>query len=98
VREQWLCDFPMEGHGSNYASACWVLHHTTGDAIYRRKGIATMNAIIHSQRADGAYSTWGVNRLTGERAVGYGGEGAWFNANHCGAGELCHFVLQESGK
>ena len=93
VREQWMCDFPMEGHSSNYAASCWEMHRVTGDATYRRKGIATLNAIIKSQRADGAYSTWGVNRITGERALGYGGEGAWFNANHAAVGGLCSFVF-----
>lgn len=97
VREQWVCDFPMEGHAGNYAAACWELHQATGDATYRHKQIATFNAIIRSQRADGAYSTWGVNRHTGERLVGMGGEGTWFNANHSAVSELCNFVLREQG-
>ena len=95
MREQWLCDFPMEGHGSNYASACLEMHRVTGDATYRRKGIATFNAIVKSQRADGAYSTWGVNRVTGVRAIGMGGEGTWFNANHAAVSGLGNFVLNE---
>ena len=98
VREQWLCDFPMEGHASNYAGTCWEMHRATGDATYRRKGIATLNAIVQSQRADGAYSTWGVDRRTGKRLVGYGGEGSWFNANHAATSGLCRFILNERGE
>ena len=97
VREQWLCDFPMEGHASNYANTCWEMHRVTGDATYRRKGIATLNAIVKSQRADGAYSTWGVDRNTGKRLIGYGGEGSWFNANHSAMSTLSNFVLNERG-
>ena len=98
MREQWLCDFPMETHASNYASTCWEMHHATGDATYRRKGIATLNAIVKSQRADGAYSTWGVDRNTGKRLIGYGGEGSWFNANHAAMSALSNFVLSERGE
>ena len=98
VREQWLCDFPMEGHAINYAAACWGMQQITGDAIYRRKGIATLNAIVKSQRADGAYSTWGVDRNTGKRLVGYGGEGSWFNANHAATTGICSFLLSERGE
>jgi len=96
AREQTGCDFAMEGHGANYASACWELHDATGDATYRRKGIATLNAIVKSQRADGAYSTWGIDRETGIGAKGSAGN--WFNANHAGASELCSFVLRERGE
>jgi hypothetical protein len=96
VREQTHCDFPMEAHGANYASACWELHRATGDAIYRRKGIATLNAIVKSQRADGAYSTWGIDRDTGISSKGNGGN--WFNCSHMAAAELCSFVLQERGE
>ena len=74
------------------------MHRATGDATYRRKGIATLNAIVQSQRADGAYSTWGVDRRTGKRLVGYGGEGSWFNANHAATSGLCRFILNERGE
>ncbi|MCG3146686.1 MAG: hypothetical protein PCFJNLEI_00120 [Verrucomicrobiae bacterium] len=98
VREQWFCDFPMEGHSANYASACGELFRVTGDGVYRRKQIATLNAIVKAQRSDGAYSTWGVDRHTGRRLVGIGGEGTWFNANHHATSELCSFVLRDRGE
>ena len=93
VREQWVCDYNMEGHSANYAASCRALHDATGDAVWRRKEIATLNAIVRSQRADGALSTWGIDRETGLGGLGHGFN--WFNANHSGDAELLNFVLLE---
>ncbi len=95
VREQWLCDYPMEAHSSNYARSCWELYRATGDETLRRKSVATLNAIVRSQRRDGCYSTWGVDR---ERAAegllsGYN----WFNTNHTAMTELSCFLLRQRG-
>ncbi len=92
VREQWICDYPMEGHASNYAYSCWELFRATGDETYRHKTVATFNAIVRSQRADGAYSTWGVDR---EMTESTGGN--WFNANHNAMSELSCFLLWQRG-
>jgi len=95
VREQWICDYPMEGHGANYAESCWDLYQATGDATYRRKAVATLNAIVRSQRADGAYSTWARDRETGLGALGSGYN--WFNANHAAMSALGCFLLRQKG-
>jgi len=95
VREQWICDFTMEGHASNYAESCWELYRTTGDEVFRHKAVATLNAIVRSQRADGAYSTWGIDRETGLSGLGSGYN--WFNANHAAMSALCCFLLRQQG-
>jgi hypothetical protein len=96
VREQWHCDFAMEGHASNYAATCWELFGATGDANWQHKAVATLNAIVKSQRADGAYSTWGVDRYTGVGSLGSGYN--WFNANHNAMMELSVAELRQRGE
>lgn len=96
VREQYTCDYPMEVHAANYASSCRELHEATGEETFRRKMIATLNAIVRSQRADGAYSTWGVDRETGLNSRGSGHN--WFNCNHTAVSELSSFLLRERGE
>lgn len=96
VREQYWCDFPMEVHSANYASSCWELYQATGDETFRRKVIATLNAIVRSQRPDGAYSTWGVDRETGFGSLGSGHN--WFNCNNVAVSELSSFLLRERGE
>lgn len=97
VREQWVCDFNMEGHSCNYAAACLALHRATGDGVWARKRIATFNAILKAQRRDGAFSTWGVDRETG--LTGYGGHGENFmNAGQTAIAELLSHVLMTRGE
>lgn len=96
VREQYHCDWPMEAHASNYAETCFVLHEATGDQTWRNKAVATLNAIIKSQRMDGAYSTWGKDRETG--LGGFGSGWNWFNCNHGAAAQLLTYVLRSQGK
>jgi hypothetical protein len=96
VREQWICDYPMEGHAANYAESCWALYQTTGDDMLRRKAVATLNAVVRSQRADGAYRTWAADRETGISGIGSGYN--WFNANHAAMSALSCFLLRQQGK
>jgi hypothetical protein len=96
VREQWYCDYPMEGHASNYANTCWEMFRHTQEDTFRHKTVATLNAIVRSQRADGAYSTWGHDRVNGIDGLGSGLN--WFNANHCAMAELSAFLLRGAGQ
>ena len=55
--------------------------------------MATLNAIVKSQRPDGAYSTWGMSR------EGLSGMGAnWFRCNHGAAAGLADFLLRARGE
>jgi hypothetical protein len=93
VREQWICDFPMEGHASNYAESCWEMFQATGEEVFRNKMVATLNAIVRSQRTDGAYSTWGVDREYKEKRGGN-----WFNANHNAMSALSCFLMRQKNE
>jgi hypothetical protein len=93
VREQYVCDYPMGGHSANYAASCRALFQVTGEEVFRRKQVATLNAIVKSQRPDGAYSTWGMSR---EGLSGMGGN--WFRCNHGAAAGLADFLLRARGE
>jgi hypothetical protein len=93
VREQWICDHPMEGHASNYAESCWELYKATGEEVFRHKMVTTLNAIVRSQRSDGAYSTWGV-----DREMKWSSGSNWFNANHNAMSALSCFLLRQEGE
>jgi hypothetical protein len=95
VREQYDCDYPMECHAANYAAACYDLFAATNEAVFRRKLVSTLNAIVRSQREDGAYSTWGRDRETG--LGGFTSGNNWFNTNHAALGELSSFLIREGG-
>jgi len=96
VREQWHCDYPMECHSSHYIGSCWELFEATGDVTWRNKAVTTQNAIVTMQRADGAYSTWGIDRFTGVGSLSSGGN--WFNTNHGAMLELAAAVLRQRGE
>ena len=96
VREQYDCDYPMDAHAANYASTCWDLYQATGEETFRHKMVATLNAIVKSQRADGAYSTWGRDRETG--LGGFSSGHNWFGTSQAAMAELASFVMRERGE
>jgi hypothetical protein len=95
VREQYDCDYPMEAHAANYASTCRAMLDATSEPVFRHKLVATLNAIVRSQREDGAYSTWGRDRETG--FGGFTSGHNWFNCNHGAMGELSSYLIRQAG-
>jgi len=95
VREQYDCDYPMEAHAANYASTCQALFEVTSEPVFRHKMVGTLNAIVRSQRSDGAYSTWGRDRETG--FGGFTSGHNWFNCNHWAMGELSSYLIRQAG-
>ena len=61
VVEQYMCDYPMEGHTGNWLMSLIALHQATGNNTYLDKGVAAANAIVQGQQESGAFSTWGFD-------------------------------------
>ena len=61
VVEQYMCDYPMEGHTGNWLMSLIALHQATGNDTYLDKGVAAANAIVQGQQENGAFSTWGFD-------------------------------------
>jgi len=71
VAEQYTCYYPMEVHTAIWVQSLLTLHHATGKKNYLTKAINAANAIVRSQQATGAYSTWGFDPRFGRPLMAY---------------------------
>lgn len=79
VLEQYLCYWPMESYNAYLIMSLMSLHQATGDPAHLDKAVALANAIVRSQYANGAFSTWGLDVRFGRplRTDEWPGANAW---------------------
>ena len=76
--EQYVCHYVMEGHTANWIRALLALHRATRETVYLEKAQAAGNAIVSSQFANGEFSTWGHDPVTGKTGSAHSN---WYAGN-----------------